>query len=128
MVHNRGDQAAVEAVVSLEPGSPFNLTDGPQELGTVEPGKSSSARFRMVADMEAPPGPRPVSCNLSYLSGRILRQEDRAVVLEVERDGSWGKALGGALLLAVLALAAVWLRGRVEISGLWRRRPGRRKW
>jgi len=128
VVQNRGDLAAVDAVIALEPKGPFNLTEGGGELGTLEPGDRASARFKMAVDESAPPGQYPASCNLSYLSGRTPRQKERAVLLEVKRNSYWGMAVGGAALLAVIGLTAVYLRDRMEIPGLGRRRSGRRKW
>lgn len=120
---NSGDEPISDLQVQLLPQDPFIAAEERVNLGSVDPGSSVSARFRISTANNTASGYYALPCNLSYKCGQQAYRDELAAIIEV-KEGSFSSIL--ALPAIVLLLVAAAYFGRRTQKG--RKRLRKRIW
>lgn len=104
---NRGDEPISDLQVQLLPQSPFMPIDGRINLGSINPGGSVSAKFRVLTANHTADGLYALPCNVSYKSGQLTYSDELAAIIEV-KERSWIDVLAIPMII-VLLTGAIYL-------------------
>ncbi len=104
---NHGDEPVDDLQVQLLPQDPFTLVDDKINLGSIDPGGSVSAKFRIFTANHTASGYYALPCNVSYKCGQLVRSDGLSAIVEV-KERSWDNFVALAMIIMFLA-GAVYL-------------------
>jgi hypothetical protein len=121
---NGGDLTATDLRARILPQRPFVSANDSLLLGSLDPGQSAPAKFRIKTENGTVPGVFAFQIGVDYLDGKTIRKEELAALVPVKGpSGTW------SMLPAIGALVLV-SAGYVIASSYQRRfrRKRKRRW
>lgn len=102
---NSGDESISDLQVQLLPQGPFIPIEGKILLGSIDPGSTVSARFRVFTANNTSSGYYALPCNVSYKWGQLAYRDELAAIIEV-KERSWISIVALPAIMLFLAVAA----------------------
>jgi hypothetical protein len=102
---NSGDLPALDLRVQVLSQHPFRSGDGSFILGSLEPGRSSAAKFMIITENGTVPGVYALQIGVDYRDSKIMRKEEMAAIVPVKVQSETLFILVPAAVALVLAVA-----------------------
>ncbi|MGA9098244.1 MAG: hypothetical protein WB392_04855 [Methanotrichaceae archaeon] len=104
---NHGDEPISDLQVQPLPQDPFTLVENKINLGSIDPGGSVSARFRVFTANNTADGYYALPCSVSYKCGQLDHNDELAAIVAV-KERSWSNIMALPMIIIFL-VGAVYL-------------------
>jgi hypothetical protein len=122
---NSGDLPATDLRAKILSEAPFGSGNGSSFLGNLDPGHSTSAKFRIKTENGTVPGVYALQIGVDYIDGKTFREQELAAIVPVKSKSETGSMLAPAAGALVFVSA-----GYIVARRYWGRfrRKRKRRW